>query len=345
MSTPPPSTAAPIATPASRWPALLEVLALPVVGMVAAMLLAAALGIRFSNPLASLRPDALPASWLPLTADLLQVMLLQYAGYLLVAAAVLWPRRELTLRRLGLGANGIAWPRLVAMGLLLACLLVPVQMLIIGADARWDLGDTAPWRRALIDAPRSPDYWLLMAVASFGLPPVLEELFYRGVLQGRLQQVMSPAWAIVLVSALFTLGHSQYLEPNVINLVTALFLFVLSLVFGWLYWKTGSLWPGVILHAAINIPWPAGSGALALIAALLALAALTRDRWRPWPVEMVRMLRPRTLGLALLPPLLLTVVFSVGTTLAGAAIVPVAAIMLASALLWRWRLRRRGVPA
>lgn len=337
-------SAAPVETRVSRWPALLEVLALPVMGMVAAMLIGAALGIRFSNPFADLRPDALPYSWLPLAAEVLKMLLLQYAGYLLVAAALLWPRRELTARRLGLGANGIPWARLFSMGLLLACLLVPVQMLIIGADARWDLGDTAPWRRALIDAPRTADYWLLMAVASFGLVPVLEELFYRGVLQGRLQQVMPPAHAMVLISVLFTLGHAQYHEPNVINLVTVLFVFGSSLVFGWLYWKTGSIWPGVVLHAATNVPWPAGSAAMLLIAALLAIAALTRHRWRPWSGELAGMLRARALGFALLPPVLATAIFSVSTALAGALVVPLAAIMLVGALLWGRRLRQHTRP-
>ncbi len=336
--TPPHSGAAPV----SPWPALLEVLALPVMGVVLALLIAAALGVGLSNPLINLRPDALPDSWLPLAADLLQVLTLQYTGCFLLMVAILWPRRELTPKRLGLTSNGFAWSHLLAMGLLLACLLVPLQMALLGADAHWDLGETSPWRRALLDAPRSADFWLLMAVASFGLVPLLEEVFYRGFLQGRLQQVMSPAHAIVLISTLFTLSHSQYHQPSVINIATALFVFCSSLVFGWLYWKTGSIWPSVLLHGTVNVPWPSGSGAVALGAVLLTVALMTHRRWRPWLGELHEMLRLQALRRALLAPMLLTVLFGVGFTLAGAVIVPVAALMLVAGLLWRWRLRRHG---
>jgi membrane protease YdiL (CAAX protease family) len=342
MSTPETTASPTEARPASPWPALLEVLALPVVGVVFALLIAAAFGIGLSNPLVNLKPDALPDSWLPLAADLLQVLVLQYAGYFLLVVAILWPRRELTLRRFGLTANSMAWSQLIVMGLLLACLLVPLQIALLGADARWDLGDTAPWRRALLDAPRSADYWLLMAIGSFGLVPLLEELFYRGVLQGRLQQVMPPSHAILLISVLFTLSHSQYHQPTLINLATAVFVFGSSLAFGWLYWKTGSLLPAVVLHAAINVPWPTGGPALVVVGALLTTAVITHRRWRPWLVELQRMLRPQTIGRALLAPMLLTVMFGIGMTQAGGVIVLVAALMLVTGLLWRWRLRRRG---
>lgn len=342
MSTQRSATSPTQTVPTSPWPALLEVLAMPMVGVVLALLIATVLGIGLRNPLVELQPDALPASWLPLAGDLLQVLTLQYAGYMLLAAAILWPRRELTRQRLGLTANGVAWSQLISMGLLLACLLVPLQIALLGADVRWDLGETAPWRRALLDAPRSADYWLLMAIGSFGLAPLLEELFYRGVLQGRLQQVLPPSHAILLISVLFTLSHSQYHQPSVINLATALFVFGSSLAFGWLYWKTGSLWPSVLLHACINVPWPTGGSALVFIGALLTIAIIAHRRWRPWLGEMQRMVRLQTTGRALLAPMLTTVVFGVGMTQASGVIVLVAPVMLITGLLWRWRLRRRG---
>jgi membrane protease YdiL (CAAX protease family) len=342
-----PASAYSLATPApdSRWPALFEVLALPVLAAVVAVLLAALLGTHLVNPFASLQPEAPPESWLPLTAQLLQVLALQYAGILLLVMAILLPRHEFSRRRFGLTRNGVPLSRLLRMGLLLACVLVPLQLALMAADAQWNLGDTAPWRRALLDAPRTSDFWLLMAVGSFGLVPLLEEGFYRGVLQGRLQQVMPAGHAIVLTSVLFTLSHTQYNQASLINLATFALVLLSALTFGWLFWKTGSVWPGVIAHAAINVPWPQGATGLAMMAVLLAIAAVTRRHWWPALNEMREMLGPCALGAGLLAPLLLTIAFYIGLAVASIAMVLVSALMLGAALVWRSRLRRRAPVA
>lgn len=74
--------------------------------------------------------------------------------------------------------------------------------------------------------------------------PFLEEILLRGiVLDGFLKQY-SPTKAIVWSAVLFGVMH---LVP--VQVVNA---FVLGLVLGWLYYRTGSLWPGICLHFVNN---------------------------------------------------------------------------------------------
>ncbi len=102
--------------------------------------------------------------------------------------------------------------------------------------------------------------WLtFVAVALFA--PVVEEVFFRGFVYGGLRQRIGVIGATVGSTLLFTLLHftlDQFVP-----------IFILGLFLAWLYEKTGSLYPGIVLHAANN--------ALALI----ALAIVRATGWMP----------------------------------------------------------------
>ena len=76
------------------------------------------------------------------------------------------------------------------------------------------------------------------------LGPVLEELLFRGAIQGDLQRQMSPWKAIIVSSLLFGVVH---MNPAQIP-----FAFLLGMLFGWLYYRTGSLLPGIVGHVLNN---------------------------------------------------------------------------------------------
>lgn len=84
-----------------------------------------------------------------------------------------------------------------------------------------------------------------------------EELFYRGYLQSRLDEVWAPRWSVggamlgpgwLVTCLVFALGHSvvsfQWWH---------VFIFFPALVFGWLRARTGSVLPGAFFHAACNV--------------------------------------------------------------------------------------------
>src|SRR5262249_38309927 len=86
---------------------------------------------------------------------------------------------------------------------------------------------------------------LCMAVA----PAVLEELFFRGYLFSALRAAGPPRTAIVTSAIFFGLfllvRQFVVVEAGVISTL-------LGLLLGWLAWRTGSVVPGMILHAIHN---------------------------------------------------------------------------------------------
>lgn len=77
------------------------------------------------------------------------------------------------------------------------------------------------------------------------MAPLVEELLFRGAIQGHLlKQGMKPTSAILIASAVFGIIH--------MNPVQIPFAFALGLIFGWLYYRTGSVVPGIIGHFINN---------------------------------------------------------------------------------------------
>jgi membrane protease YdiL (CAAX protease family) len=84
-------------------------------------------------------------------------------------------------------------------------------------------------------------------------PGFFEELAFRGFIQTKLEGVMGSKESLVVQAAMFSVLH---LEPN--WFATS---FVFGLALGWLRRVTGSLVPGMIIHAAWNamvIGWELG---------------------------------------------------------------------------------------
>ena len=85
--------------------------------------------------------------------------------------------------------------------------------------------------------------WGALSIAL--LAPILEEFLFRGAIQGYLQEMNVRPWkAIVAASLIFGVTH---LNPAQIP-----FAFLLGMIFGWLYYRTGSLLPGIVGHVLNN---------------------------------------------------------------------------------------------
>jgi len=84
------------------------------------------------------------------------------------------------------------------------------------------------------------------------LPPIAEELLFRGVLFEGLKKSMPVIYAGILTSVLFASAHLPEGGSSGPLWVGALDIFTLSLVLVYLKQKTKSLWPGIFLHALKN---------------------------------------------------------------------------------------------
>jgi uncharacterized protein len=85
---------------------------------------------------------------------------------------------------------------------------------------------------------------LLLVGVAIVLAPICEEVAFRGYLQTTLSLRRRPATAIVGAAFLFALLH--------LNPVLFPALLALGIVFGWLTWRAGSIWPAVVAHATNN---------------------------------------------------------------------------------------------
>lgn len=85
---------------------------------------------------------------------------------------------------------------------------------------------------------------IAFALAASVLAPLCEEVAFRGHLASALHSRHRPAVAIGASALLFALLHLDPLRGPSLVLLGALY--------GWLAWRTGSVWPAVIAHATNN---------------------------------------------------------------------------------------------
>lgn len=150
------------------------------------------------------------------------------------------------LRRKGLAIDiGIARFRLkylaVAFGLLIV-LLVLTHVINLAATALHVTFDTS--RNAASFSSTSWGQLLLVIITAGVLTAWLEEWLFRGFMFDAMQKATSPLVAAVIVSLIFAIVHWDIPEIP--------FLFVISLSLCWLRKTSGSLFPGMIVHALFN---------------------------------------------------------------------------------------------
>ncbi len=88
--------------------------------------------------------------------------------------------------------------------------------------------------------------WITMAV----VPAIAEEMFFRGFALRCFQNLMKPSYAILASAVLF--GAFHVVAGSILSVERFLPTAALGWVLGWLAWRTGSLFPGILVHAGHN---------------------------------------------------------------------------------------------
>ena len=123
----------------------------------------------------------------------------------------------------------------VALGVIIGTAGLLGQVLDAGSEQglvpdAWDSSRAAPF--------------LANALVVVLVAPFVEELLYRGLGMSLLFPFVGPLFSIVITGLAFGLAHGLVLGLPVLT--------IFGITLGWLRWKTGSVYPGMVVHGIFN---------------------------------------------------------------------------------------------
>lgn len=143
-----------------------------------------------------------------------------------------------------LGLKGFKWRWLIYTVTLYIFQLIVVYIAYTIVKTIWPVIDVDQVQDVYPFGHAAWGVWLSFATSVL-VAPVVEETLFRGILFGSLTKRFSAVWAALISSIVFGLLHGQ---TNVI-----IYTFFLGLILCWLYKRSGSIVPGILLHLLNNI--------------------------------------------------------------------------------------------
>jgi membrane protease YdiL (CAAX protease family) len=180
-----------------------------------------------------------------IVAGLVFTIILDFALIGLAAGFSLW-RYKLGWAELGLKPfdRNLWWLPLVAAGAAhVAIITYAVVLQLAGADA------AVPEQEDLDQLFESRAVLPLTALATVIMAPLAEELFFRGFVFAGLLRPFGVPGAMVASGLLF--GAFHITGPETVGLVLPFG--AVGVLFAWLYWRTGSVWPSIATHLVFNL--------------------------------------------------------------------------------------------
>lgn len=207
-------------------------------GLVAAQVLALVVGVA-AMAVAGWKTFAEVPMW---GQAMLQIPL--WGGYL-GAVVVAGNKGRGVVGDFGLAIRPVDLPLGVPLGVVVQLVVLPViyvPILRLTDSTSEELSRPA---RELANKAQGPWGWIVLTLIVVVGAPIVEELFFRGLLLRSLQKRgLSDLWSCVVCAALFAGIHMQLLQ--------FVGLFVAGLVFSVLAVRTGRLGPSICTHAGFN---------------------------------------------------------------------------------------------
>ena len=181
--------------------------------------------------LISLAFAALGEMGIPVSDELLTALL-----YLPIVAWIWF----MVVRRGGVQLSALLrWPALGSYWFVVAGILVVQFMFSLAAITLTEL--VAPWMDDSLEGVGQGNL-LLALIGIVILPPLVEEITFRGILLERFAVKWRVGVAVIVSAVFFGILHADPIGAGMFGVVTGL-----------LYLRTGSLWPGIIIHFVNNL--------------------------------------------------------------------------------------------
>jgi len=259
------------------WPrltALFEVFAVFLGGRVLSILAARVTGLASSKALIAEIPQGGTPDFFGMAGITALELILRYGIMFGLAFAVGWWHRRRRLARYGVTLAGTPASRQIGTGIILFAVIGLLPALLMLIQNHVSLGEGADhWTIFAYDW--NAGFWVFMFVSSFGLVPIVEELFTRGYFQTRLAEDLGAGTAILVTAVVFAFSHTQYYKLELLSLGMLFSIIFGSIVGGYIFYRTRSLVPVIVAHATGNIPW---KGAFDYLVPALALIVIVMYR-------------------------------------------------------------------
>jgi len=182
----------------------------------------------------------------PVASTLVSLALIQYVAFGAVILGYL-RYRETTVREY----VSARVPSLRDVGAALGGWVLAFALAIAVGTVIQALGLSAGANNSAEAGMQDPEIFLALIPAAFLVIGPMEELLFRGTVQGRLRETLSPAPAVAVSALLFAAVHAPLAVQGSLaqRLTTVGLLFFPSLVFGGLYEYTDNLVVPALVHA------------------------------------------------------------------------------------------------
>jgi len=145
----------------------------------------------------------------------------------------------------GLAIQAADIPVGISVGVLAQYIIVPLVYVPMRLIIHFNAQDISKPARDITDRASGPvGVVLLVLIVGIGAP-IVEEIFFRGLLQRSLIRKVGPIWGIGLTAVIFGAVHFEPLQFPALALAGA--------AFGILAYRSGRLGPSIVAHMLFNL--------------------------------------------------------------------------------------------